>query len=173
MSDSVVFTASGLDALEKALVASPRAVERAENRALKRTITWVRKQMLREGSERFEVPQSRLKKARRSSVFVGRGGARAFLGTAPLKAGYAGNPRQQKKGAKVGRHKFPGAFVARMPSGYTSIFERRGKARLPLEEKVIKANISPSFLAFVSQQADQRLAEEFISNLEFYSGRRG
>ena len=190
MADSVLFTARGLDALEDALTASPSDVRRAERRALRRTITWVRKQMLREGAQEFRVPQARLKKANRASISTADHGARSWLGIDPIRAGYLGKPRQQKRGARVGKHTFPGAFVASMASGYTGIFTRRDaaasatgvdskgrprKGRLPLEEQVVKAEngISDSFMQWLAANADQRLLKEFVQNLEFYSGARG
>lgn len=175
MSDSILFTARGLDQLERALLASPRDVQRAERRSLKRTITWVRKQMLREGSREFRVPQARLKEARRSTVSTADDGARAWLGMSPIRTGYLGAPRQQKRGARVGKHSFPGAFVASRDSGYTGIFTRRGKSRLPIEEQVVKAEhgITDSFMRWLADNADQRLLREFTQNLEFYSGARG
>lgn len=173
MADEVLFTARGLDKLERAMLATPTEVHKAERRAMKRTITWARKQMLRAGSESFGVPQSRLKKAQRSAMVVRDGGGRVWFGTKPLRSGYAGTPRQQKRAAKVGKHKFPGAFVATMASGYTGIFKRVGKSRLPIREHVIKSEgITDSFMQWLAAHADQRLLEQFVSDLEFYSGRR-
>lgn len=47
--------------------------------------------------------------------------------------------RQMRKGVRVAintgvRHLIPGAFVARMKSGHEGVFQRDGKARLPIDE---------------------------------------
>lgn len=55
-----------------------------------------------------------------------------------IKAVRVGKPRQQKKGARAGKHFFTGGFVATMKSGHVGIYKRKDTARLPIAEQVIK-----------------------------------
>ncbi len=56
---------------------------------------------------------------------------------AGIKAVKLGTPRQTRRGVAVKRHRFPGAFVARMPSGHKAEFKRKGRPRLPIVEQTV------------------------------------
>lgn len=113
-----------------------RPIQRAQVRAVNKTLRSLRTRAIRDVAHAANVPQK---------VLRGRGGGRgrAFIrkargrdvtgalwfGTASIAAAYLGNPRQFAYGARVGRRKFPGAFVATMPSGHVGVFRRGESAR--------------------------------------------
>ncbi len=97
-----------------AIQATPKQLEKASNRAIKKTIRWLRTRIAREISAATKVPQKALKPRLTASV-AGRGSDRVHIlwfGSMPLPAENAGNPRQTRKGTNVGRHRYEGAFVA-------------------------------------------------------------
>ena len=104
---------------------------------------------------------------------VGAGG-RVFVGLFRLEASqtHLGQLTQEKDGARGGRHFFPGAFVATMPSGFVGIFKRTGKfgrngnasleridverVDLPSAQSIIRAHELPAQVYFL-REFDRRL----------------
>ena len=137
-----------LDA-DKALVkmsATQKHMVPAQVSAINKTLTSVQSNVRRSVAKsfgvrakdiRFRITLPRKYKASRNKL---RGNVAGFF--QPLKASKFGTPRQTKTGATVrgsggGRRKFPGAFVARMPSGHTGVYKRRGQKRLPIVEQTV------------------------------------
>ncbi|WP_285520179.1 major capsid protein [Wolbachia pipientis] len=52
-----------------------------------------------------------------------------------------GKMKQTRKGAKVGKHEFIGAFMAIMPRGNSGVFRREGRTALPIQE--VKLALEP------------------------------
>lgn len=92
--------------------ATPKQLELASRRAIKKTIRWLQTRVARELAQALSVPQKALKH-RLTVSEVGSGGDQVhilWLGVAPLAAEAAGRPRQTQQGVSVGRRKYPGAF---------------------------------------------------------------
>lgn len=105
----------------------PGAAVRATIRAANKTLTRVRRQVLRHLSVRNQVPQ----KAFKGRVFLRRANRRQaeitaglWIGTRPLAASRIGTLKKTRKGYRAGKHYFPGAFEATMPSGHEGVFMR-------------------------------------------------
>lgn len=127
-----------------AIQATPAQVEKAGERAIRKTIRWLKARIAREVGAALRVPQKALKPRLTTSV-VGKGRDRAHIlwfGSLPLAAEQAGKARQTKRGTTTGKHRFDGAFVAKIynPEQNVWIRTRRnataghftlGKARKP------------------------------------------
>lgn len=100
-------------ALAAAHIAStPEQLEKATQRAIRKTMRWLQTRISRELAQSLGVPQRAIK-PRLSLTQTGKGTQGVhilWLGTAPLAAEQAGKPRQTKSGVTVGKRKFPGAF---------------------------------------------------------------
>ncbi|MDA3920977.1 MAG: phage tail protein [Salinisphaera sp.] len=164
--------AQGFEALAREFQQLPGVVAKAERRALKRTGDWARSQGAKAMALESNIQQGKLKKARRVLRQMRADEVSVFMGTMPLKSHYLGKPRQQKRGARVGKITFAGAFVARMQSGYVGIYKRRGTARLPIDEMEAPVNLSASDFQRIATQADAKLVDEFGHNLRYYAGWR-
>jgi len=46
----------------------------------------------------------------------------------------SGNVIETKKGIRIGKFNFPGAFKTTMPNGHTDYYQRKGKNRLPIKK---------------------------------------
>lgn len=162
----------GIDELSRHFAHLPGVVAKAERRAFKRTSKWAQTQGLRAMSRASGIQQKGLKSRFRAMVYGGtEGQVRIWFGTDDIPAGYVGKPRQQKKGAKVGKHKFPGAFVATMKSGHTSIFERQGKSRLPIMEHFVEVIMPDDEFNRIAQESESKLLNQFHHELEYYAGK--
>ncbi|ATI41947.1 hypothetical protein CBW24_07980 [Pacificitalea manganoxidans] len=120
--------------------ASEQDLRRAFARALSRTARSLRsqaRQALRQGLglRAASVLKARLKLDRLRAQGNRMGAAQLWVGTNDLRAdAFKGKPRRGAGGAQVGGHSWPAGFVARgAGSGKVMVFERRGRARLPIE----------------------------------------
>ncbi|MCM1002683.1 MULTISPECIES: phage tail protein [Wolbachia] len=109
-------------------------------KALNKTALWLKGQAAKEISEekkiKLTVMRKRLRifKTSKLEVLI-----RANL--YDIKASSMGKMRQTKRGTKIGKNEFIGAFTAIMPRGYKGAFKREGKAALPIKE--VKLPLEP------------------------------
>jgi len=109
-----------------------------------------------------------------------------WIGYNPIGASRVGKPRQTLKGTRVGKHEFPGSFVATMPSGFRSSFHRTRKARrvpadnrwgittsLPIEEDVVPLQGAREAAKRVQLLARIRLRQLMAQELNFQINVRG
>lgn len=92
---------------------TPKQMEVATQRAIRKTMRWIRGVAARELSQQLGIPQKTLKK-RLTLSRVNKGMDQAhvlWMGVAPLSAELAGKARQTRKGVTVGKHKYEGAFL--------------------------------------------------------------
>jgi hypothetical protein len=122
--------------------ATQAQVEAAYRRALNRTASNVRTLMRREVRQGLDLRSAGVLR-RRLKQMRGKGKANGasvdiWLGQNDLPPGaFKDRPRQGGSGVTFRGQSFPGAFVARMPSGKVSIWRRRSDGRLPLIEQTI------------------------------------
>lgn len=113
------------------------ATRAAANTAVRKTVNWAARQVARGVSARSDVTQRSLlspgssgKAKRIYKRFPTRRRAQSagsvYLGYNPIKTGYVGAIRPWKRGQtpRVRSHRFPGGFVATLPSGHRGIFRR-------------------------------------------------
>ncbi len=92
---------------------TPKQMEVASERAIKKTMRWLSGRIARELSQQLGIPQKSLK-PRLMVRSVGKGMNKAhilWMGVAPMSAELAGKARQTRKGVTVGNRKFDGAFL--------------------------------------------------------------
>lgn len=175
MSGVITVKGGGLFEAITALESVEPPVRRAVTRTVRKVTNSITKVIASEIAKGSRVPVKALTKGgstgrgrRVVSYFRDDGLTGAvWVGYNPIKAGYVGTPVQQVRGARVGRHTFPGAFDATMRSGHRSIFVRTGKGRLPLEEKLVSIDIAPGVVAEAQAQARTRLSDVLLQELNY------
>lgn len=154
-------------------------VDAAAATALNRTSVTVRAEAVRKIGGTYNIKASvirdqlRLKRADRSRLEaqVIASGRRI-----PLIAFQA---RQTRRGVTVRvkqeRKLVRGVFIAKMPTGHTGVFERKGRARLPIRElfsvSLPQAFTNRQILAALKQIAKERFGIEFARAMKFRQGR--
>jgi len=170
MSVSITVDPKQQAAIAAALNAQPAMAQRALVRTINKVLNSVRSQGLRAIARTHDIPYSALRKRRRAAVVRASRQdltGRAWFGTVPVKASYLGKPRQSRLGAKVGRHKFDGAFVATTPTGHVGIFKRAGRSRLPIEEQVVKLSAARAALSPVEAGVADQVEKVFQQEMNF------
>jgi len=149
-----------LDEVERRL--APAAAAAALNIAVRRVRTASRREI---AAVKRITPQ-KLVGERLKLVRAKAGRLVAFLHALilPIPAARLGTPRQGPAGSRVKSHFFPGAFVARMPSGNIGIFKRRGRPRLPIKEQSI--SLEPEASAIVARHVRSTGAKEWRIEFE-------
>lgn len=140
-------------------------IEQAAMRALNKTARWMRTLLSREVAGELNLKVGLVKealvliRARRNDLSAGVGLSHR-AGTVP--AVKLGRPRQNRRGTRVGKHQFDGAFVATMPSGRTGVYKRKGKARLPVRE--LKIVMTGKIADAMEAMSDHGGIEQFQKN---------
>lgn len=160
--------------VQRTLNATNAQIDRAAVRSVNKTLSWVAGQGRRAIAGAHDLPLKTLKgRVRIGKASGGHPKGSAWFGTRPIKAVYAGSPVQSLGGAKVRSHFFPGAFVARMPTGHLGIFKRRSQARLPIEEQMIRLRESQAILDGIANRAPDRLRTLYAQELNYELNVRG
>lgn len=136
MPDHIRLDASQLDAVIAEFDATPKQALAASKRAIRKTAKFGQGRVARAIAGAHGIRQKVLKERARVTVSKVKADARygvsayIWVGTVPLRASDVGKPRQTRAGVTVGKHKFPGAFIATMESGHTGVFKRQGIKRV-------------------------------------------
>lgn len=122
----------------RSLKVIPGAALRASRRATSKTLTTLRRAVLRDIAGKAGIPQKILA----GRVFIKRPTAQKnrgllWVGVKPIPAHRLGEPRQTKKGVRVGRRSFPDAFIWQ-PGKTKLVFRRKDKRRLPIQLEQIE-----------------------------------
>lgn len=119
-----------------ALGSLPQAMERARKRALRKLMTWLQRQVLREAAAAADVTQRSLRAALRYRASLVDDGIDIWIGTNPIAAHHLGTVRwtRRMKGARVGRRSFAGTW-SWGPGSRTgsAVMRRTGQERMPIE----------------------------------------
>jgi hypothetical protein len=160
---------TGVDAVVRELSAFPEQAERAEARAARKTVKWAETQLRRAIAKEHEIPLKSIRKARR----VQSKNKLVWLGYNPVKAGYAGKLEQMEVGAMAGAYYFEGGFVATLRSGHASIFKRRGRARLPIDEQKVALVKAEAIAEREAERIESRFFETLRRELNYEINVRG
>ena len=117
-----------------ALKAIPGAAVNASIRAANKTMTRVRRQVLRHLATRNQLPQKVFKGRvflRRANRKMAKVEAGVWIGTRPIDASRLGEMRKTRTGYRAGKRYFPSAFEATMPSGFAGVFMRAPQGYAP------------------------------------------
>lgn len=164
------------------LAAKPAQVERAERRAVNKTLKWAGGFVARTLSHINRIPLKTLTRGGGTSQGVRvrfnlakgfENSGSAWIGSNPVKASYVGKLRQLKKGARAGRHFFERAFVASMSTGHVGIFKRRGQSRLGIVEQVVPITAAEQATAAAQRFIPGRLTRILSQEINFEVNVRG
>ncbi|WP_253302203.1 MULTISPECIES: phage tail protein [unclassified Wolbachia] len=131
-----------IEKVMQSIDAERKKVEKATMRALNKTALWLKTQAAKEISEEKKIKLTIMRK--RLRIFKARTSRLEVLIRANLydiKASSMGKMRQTKRGTKIGKHEFIGAFMATMPRGNSGVFRREGRTALPIQE--VKLALEP------------------------------
>ncbi len=131
------------------IAATPAQLDKAVQRAIKKTMRWLQTRVSRDIAQALGVSQKAIKH-RLTLTQSGKGTKGIhilWLGTAPLAAELAGKPRQTRNGVTVGKHKFPGAFYKDVYGDGPKVWVRSSRAAslgldLPQRGKAQRARAS-------------------------------
>jgi hypothetical protein len=156
------------DDLEKVALVAGRVLDESTRHAMKiaiaRVSRWAGNEVRRKVASAVKVKGGIIK----GRMFVGISDqkGRVWLGLSPIKLNRL-NPRQTASGVTAGPAKRPGAFIVEKFGG--NVFERKGKARLPIEKSAghdIRSE-GDAAMAAVKEQIGPRLLAEFERALKW------
>lgn len=161
----------GFDSAIQAFGATEAQVRIAAMRAINKTALWVQSTSARDISEQKKI-QLKLIRQKLKVVKSNRQALKAFViaNLYGIKASKLGALRQNARGANVGSHQFPGAFVAKMPkSGHIGIYKRKSLKRLPIQEQYVQLNPDASKIIKdnVENEASQVFRKYFDREYEY------
>ncbi|TKC83838.1 phage tail protein [Trinickia terrae] len=108
----------------------PSAMQAAWRRTLRKTSAWIKSQTAKEVGAATKIPQ---KVIRHRIYFFLRSSdtGKVWLGLNPIEAHRLGNATRTRKGMRVGRQSFEGAWRQSKRNPRGPIYERVGKERMP------------------------------------------
>lgn len=119
---------------------TPQQLSLAGQRAIKKTMRWLRTRIARELSQSLAISQKVLK-PRFSLSTVGTGIDAAtilWLGVNAMPAEILGKARQTRKGVTVGRRKYDGAFYQQVYGDSYRVWRRKDVRRFPVKAEVVE-----------------------------------
>ncbi|WP_264328461.1 phage tail protein [Wolbachia endosymbiont (group A) of Andrena hattorfiana] len=137
-----VEVSGSIEKVMQSIDAERKKVEKATMRALNKTANWLKSKAAKEISEEKKTKLTIMRK--RLRIFKARTSRLEVLIRANLydmRASFIGSMRQTKRGTKIGKHEFIGAFTATMPRGNSGVFRREGRKALPIQE--VKLELEP------------------------------
>lgn len=167
--------------VEKALKEAPKAAEKAAIRTLNRTADKARVAASKAVRETYNIKAGDLSK----SVKITRA-SQSKLETVLTIVGkpvglIAFAARKIAKGVTYkilkssGRDRLPHAFIATMKSGHRGVFERTGKARLPIRERkfITMPSVwkSKKVMSVIERVVNTEIVKEWKANWEYYRGK--
>lgn len=136
---------------------SPKAMQNAWRRSLRKTHVWIKGQVAKAVSKNSKIPQ----KVLRSRIYFflkSYDTGKVWLGLNAVEAERLGYPRQTRTGITAGRFRFQSAWVMKRVAPDGPVYRRTGKARLPYERvKYDWADAGESAFRSVATLAEQRL----------------
>lgn len=110
--------------------ATPNQLQKATDRATRKTIKWLSTRLAREIGQALNIPQKAIKNRITTSI-AGEGVGRVhilWLGVAPVAAEQLGKARQTKTGVSVGRRRYEGAFYRDVYGDGDKVWIRKSRA---------------------------------------------
>jgi hypothetical protein len=165
--------ATGALAQARAEIGSlPAKVTRAKGRALRKLMTWLQRQVLREAAAAAGVTQKALKAALRYRATRSAERIDIWIGTNPIAAHHLGTVRwtRRMRGARVGRRLFPGSFAVNGPrtGGHTVVFERVDARRYPIAKVMVPIDAAiRRRVAGMTEEIAERFARIMTQELRY------
>jgi hypothetical protein len=161
-----VDVAGNLDKTLEILGATEVQVRTAAMRAINKTALWVRAQSARKIGKQRQI-QLKLIRQKLRIIRANRTALKAFVvaNLWGIKASKLGVPKQNATGASVGKHQFPGAFVAKMSrTGHVGIFKRKTSKRLPIREQYVQ--LEPEASQIIRETVENEASAVFSHHFE-------
>lgn len=164
-----------LEQVVRDIEAQSPAARRALIRAVRRVTRSASSQAARDVAKRSKVPVRALRESSRVFTRLPANTQRdqvsgsVWLGQLPLPARYIGALSQTPTGARAGRYRFEGAFVAQMKksSGLRSVFRRVRKSRLPIRQEAVDLTVVEPVMRQIERASRARLRDVLIRELNF------
>jgi plasmid stabilization system protein ParE len=162
-----------LEQVVRDIEAQSPAARRALIRAVRRVTRSASSQAARDVAKRSKVPVRALRESSRVFTRLPANTQRdkvsgsVWLGQLPLPARYIGALSQTPTGARAGRYRFEGAFVAQMRSGLRSVFRRVRKSRLPIKQEAVALTVAEPVMRQIERASRARLRDVLIRELNF------
>ncbi|WP_341822744.1 phage tail protein [Wolbachia endosymbiont (group A) of Clivina fossor] len=140
--------------------AERKKVEKATVSALNKTAIWLKSKAAKEISEEKKIKLSLIRK--RLRIFKAKTSRLEVLIRANLydiRVSSMSKMKQTRRGTKVGKHEFIGAFTATMPRGYKGAFKREGRAALPIQE--VKLPLEPEASRIIENLVNYEVEKVF------------
>ena len=185
----IEITSETIERVETLLAGVPKGAERAFSNAINRGLSHTKTQAFKQVKAVYAVKQSALNEATKTRVQRASSGNLAgyvsFSGVKIPLYKFSVSPKEPGKKQKVragvmkgGGAVFEDAFIARMKSGHTGIFERITSKRFPIEEKmglsaaqmVQRETIIDQLTQEAQEKVDERLKHEIDRILNGYGG---
>ncbi|MBN1377856.1 MAG: phage tail protein [Gammaproteobacteria bacterium] len=175
----ITFDQKKLNQLMLTLRGYPKALPKIVTRGINKTATAVRTQIVRGIAENINLKIGDIRKKiilKKASYL--RWLAEIFVSGRRIPLISFG-ARQTKSGVSyridksTGRKKLAHAFIATMSTGHSGVFKRRGKARLPIDERFGPSlgaayEGAQSLVGSVTRQADENLSKNIYVQLEIF-----
>lgn len=173
MPDHITVSTEGLEEIIASFGALPAQIERAEVRAVNKTVDWLTRGVKRDLAASIGVAQrlldDRVRGLKHGYHGIAAGAVWFGLNPVAITRRRFGTLTQTGRGARAGRLSFPGAFVATMRSGHQGVFRRVGAARLPIQEESLDID-TPAHRAILdawAARAEERLANVLGQELNY------
>ncbi|NQU47037.1 MAG: phage tail protein [Planctomycetes bacterium] len=159
----------------RSLDAKPAVIQKATMRALNKVSAQVKTQATRTLAKRMGVPAKRV----RADLHIQKASphrlSASVTGTGRSIKLIHFRARQTRPGAAASpwgkRKKFPGTFIADMPSGHRGVFKRKSKASHPIKELYGPGVPKEMAEKAVTKALDEVVKEKFVSLLRHEVGR--
>ncbi len=161
----------GNEAIARSLNAKPAQVKRASRKAVRETVTALHKELGGAIPRAAGTPVGgfRRVRAKKKRAKQGRGkvSGSVWMGTRKIAAAYAGRLRNDpdRGGAWAGKYFFENSFVAKMKSGYVSIFQRvEGASKI--RQRYVHLPSAAGVAKRAGDNARKDLSARFTKNLK-------
>ena len=162
------------DAIVSLLAGQNQKLRKAMERAVRKTQKFLSRKLAAAIAKETLIPQKSFKFRVFTNLNTDDMIGHIWIGLNPLSASRAGKPKQMAFGARAGKHRFDGAFVAAINGGKQHIWKRSGKFRLPIEKQTI--DIEEPGLEVVrrlERQAQDYFQKRLNEELRFALNREG
>ena len=159
---NIDLSAADQDLIKGFMLSKSSALAKAMQRAVRKTHNWLGRQLASAIAKETLIPLKNIKYRVMSSFDANDFTGLIWIGLNPVSARRAGEPKQARFGARAGKHRFDGAFVASVNGGSRHIWKRTSDTRLPIEKLQIDIE-EPGFE--VINRLEKRAESYYLSRL--------
>lgn len=105
----------------------------AHRRALQKTLTTLKGVTRQALQERYQLPAKVLTPRIKTVLSEDKTTGILWIGLAPIPVAKLDKPQQTPQGVAVAGQHYPSAFIATMKNGHRGVYQRKTKARLPVQ----------------------------------------